>query len=123
MVEFELPYPLSVNHYLARNARGGVRLTDKARAYQWQVLMACRNKPKFSDMVAIEIDVWFPDKRRRDLGNLDKCLIDALVKAKIITDDCWELLPDLHWRAKGIKKGGRVRVRIREIDNEFEYID
>lgn len=118
MIETEivLPYPPSVNHYLARNQRGGVRVKPEVKAFYWQVLVACRGKPKFSGKVAMDVSVWFPDNRQRDLGNLDKCLMDALIKAGVIVDDAWQWLPDVHWRAIGVEKGGKVVVKIWEVE-------
>ena len=37
-----------------------------------------------------------PDNRKRDLGNLDKCLLDALTKAGVWTDD--SLVDDQRFR-------------------------
>lgn len=119
VVEITLPYPPSVNHYLSRNQRGGVRVKPEVKSFYWQVFLACQGKAKFGGRVAIEVDVWFPDNRKRDLGNLDKCLLDALVNAGVIMDDAWQMLPDVHWRAKGIIKGGQVVVKIKEYCDEL----
>jgi len=43
--------------------------------------------------------VWIrfimPDKRRRDLSNSAESVMDALVKAGIIEDDCWQVVKKL----------------------------
>jgi len=46
------------------------------------------------DDVCIDIMFFFPDKRRRDTGNLEKCLLDALVNNEIITDDNWFVIKE-----------------------------
>lgn len=44
--------------------------------------------PKLGVKVCRLIIIYhFPDKRKRDPNNLDKCLLDALVNNKIIEDD------------------------------------
>lgn len=115
MVELELPYPPSVNHYLQKTKKG-VYVKPEVQAFWWQVKCACVGKPKFSGKVAMTVDVWFPDHRKRDLGNLDKCIMDGLVKAGVITDDTWQILADIHWRAMGVLKGGKVVVSIKELE-------
>jgi crossover junction endodeoxyribonuclease RusA len=54
-----------------------------------------------------------PDRRTRDLGNLDKALSDALQFAGVIADD--GDIDDLHYIRGGVYKGGRLKVMIEEI--------
>ena len=35
----------------------------------------------------VEINCYFPDKRKRDIANYEKCLIDTIVHYGLITDD------------------------------------
>lgn len=59
---------------------------------------------------------WHHDKLRMDGEiSVDKCLMDALIKAGVIVDDAWQWLPDVHWRAMGMEKGGKVVVKIWEV--------
>ena len=47
-----------------------------------------------------------PDRRRRDLDNLPKAVLDALVVAGVLADD--SQLDDNHWLRGEVVKGGRV---------------
>lgn len=59
------------------------------------------------------IEVTFPDRRRRDLDNLNKCLIDSVVKSGVIEDD--HLIHDLRLVRVGVEKPGFVRLHLSEI--------
>ncbi len=109
-LEIALPYPPSVNHYWRHTRAGGHYISDKGRKYRDQVFLTCLGHLPFKKPVAISVDVYFPDNRQRDLDNLGKVLLDSLVHAQIIEDDCWQFVPELHWKACGVKKGGQVVV-------------
>ena len=88
MLRLDLPYPPSVNTYW-RNWRGRMVISKAGRAYQDAVLKALRgrtygiiNKP-----VSILILVNPPDRRKRDIDNIQKALFDALTKARVWKDD------------------------------------
>lgn len=42
-----------------------------------------------------------PDRRRRDIGNLEKAVNDALVAAKVVDDDSMCHWIDMRWVEKG----------------------
>lgn len=96
----ELPFPPSVNQYW-RNA-GRTLLSEQVRSYhrQAQALIAIQlagMQPRFEPFyrpVAVDILLTPPDRRRRDLDNFLKALLDSLTRAKVWTDDC--LARDLH---------------------------
>ncbi|HDR0997883.1 RusA family crossover junction endodeoxyribonuclease [Pasteurella multocida] len=116
-ITLALPYPPSVNHYWKHTRDGRHYITDKGRVYQSAVFMACMGYLPFKKPVSIKVQVWLPDKRRRDLDNLWKVLLDSLANAKIIEDDCWQCVPKQSIEAMGIEKGGKLLVRIREKEN------
>jgi crossover junction endodeoxyribonuclease RusA len=58
----------------------------------------------------VEIEAWPPDKRKRDLDNILKSLLDALTYAGIWEDD--SQIDDLRIYRATI--GGMVKVRIYE---------
>ena len=45
--------------------------------------------------VRIRIDCYFPDRRRRDLDNIAKAILDGLQGPGLLTGDHWEAVPSL----------------------------
>jgi crossover junction endodeoxyribonuclease RusA len=87
-LHFELPYPPSVNHYWRRV--GARTLISRAgRAFRQDVcsLLAARRIEPLDGPLAVKIDVFPPDRRRRDLDNLPKALLDALQHGGAYHDD------------------------------------
>ncbi|NBI12515.1 RusA family crossover junction endodeoxyribonuclease [[Haemophilus] felis] len=114
-ITLELPYPPTINHYWKHTKQGRHYITDKGRAYQSKVKEVCSGSVPFTKPVSVKVQVWLPDKRRRDLDNLWKVLLDSLVNAKIVADDCWQAMPKQSIEAMGVMKGGKLVVRLREI--------
>lgn len=84
-----LPWPPSVNH-LWRRSRRGVFKTRTARDYEQLVWAAWQEagRPRITDGdLAVTIVATPPDRRRRDLDNLVKAVLDALVRAGAMSDD------------------------------------
>jgi Holliday junction resolvase RusA-like endonuclease len=84
----ELPYPPSVNHYWRRVgyrtliSREGRRFRKSVVA----ILAAMRLEP-LAGPLAVEVDLYPPDRRRRDLDNSIKALLDALQHGGAYLDD------------------------------------
>ncbi|MDH2923948.1 crossover junction endodeoxyribonuclease RusA [Nicoletella semolina] len=114
-ITIDLPYPPTVNTYWRHTKQGRHYITEKGKMYQSKVFVACLGYLKFEKPVSISVKVWLPDNRKRDLDNLWKVLLDSLVNAQILPDDCWQCVPKQSIEAVGIEKGGRVVVRIREL--------
>lgn len=88
IAEFTLPYPPSVNNYLARTRRG-FRTTEKTKLFKQEC--ACRlrasTKERFIGPVIVDILANPPDIVRRDLDNLLKVTLDAMTTAGVWADD------------------------------------
>jgi Holliday junction resolvase RusA-like endonuclease len=88
MICFELPYPPSINHYWRRVgsrtliSREGRRFRDRVMA----ILAAMRVQP-VAGRLAVEVDAYPPDNRRRDIDNIQKALLDALQHGGAYIDD------------------------------------
>ena len=77
-------------------------------AVGWNALQQNAPKQLTGDLM-IDIEAFMPDKRRRDLDNILKALLDALTHAGVWLDD--SQIVDLRIRkAKTI--GGMVKVKI-----------
>jgi crossover junction endodeoxyribonuclease RusA len=86
-----LPYPPTINHYW-RHVGRKVLISAGGRAFRQNVLaevVHSHGNARFAaaDRLAVAITVAPPDRRKRDLDNLLKPLLDALEKAGIYAND------------------------------------
>lgn len=93
-ITLTVPYPPNANNLKAifTPPRGRARMitSKKGREYFKAVaaLMLQLGSPSLGDApVHMDIQVYRPDRRKRDLSNVRKALEDALVKAGVIADD------------------------------------
>jgi crossover junction endodeoxyribonuclease RusA len=88
MIELELPYPPSVNHYW-RRVGARTLISRGGRAFREAVcaLLAARGVRPLTGPLAMEIVVHPPDRRRRDIDNVQKALLDALQHGSAYGDD------------------------------------
>lgn len=89
MIRFDLPFPPSVNHYYIRT-RHGVILGERGRKYRNDVVSLLQKyKHSFSkeQRLCITINLYPPNKRKFDLDNRLKALLDALQHAEVFPDD------------------------------------
>ncbi|MCC7407526.1 MAG: RusA family crossover junction endodeoxyribonuclease [Phycisphaeraceae bacterium] len=113
MLEVELPFPPSVNHYW-RHFRGRMVISEQGRRYREtvRIALAAMNVRPAKGCVAVRVEAFPPDRRRRDLDNLLKALCDALEHGGAFLNDSqivWLLI-----RRAAVVPGGKVVVRIRE---------
>ena len=87
-LQFDLPYPPSVNHYW-RRVGARTLISRQGRIFRESVcsLLALRRLHPLDGPLSIEIDVFPPDHRRRDIDNLLKSLLDALEAAGVYHND------------------------------------
>lgn len=115
---FLLPYPPSVNR-LWRFSRG--RMYRTATYTDW-IDTAYRNlleqiePPQFADKVRVTIHVGFPDKRKRDIDNLIKPVLDLIERADVVDNDF--LVRDLRiCESDDVSNGLMVTIELMEPDN------
>lgn len=108
-----LPWPPSNNHYYTV-VRGRKILSKAGRDYATSAVVACAGQGRpakpLSGRLRVEVVVCPPDRRKRDLDNLAKPVLDALTKGGVIEDD--SLIDDLRFVRVGIVPGGSVTVTI-----------
>lgn len=117
MIKLELPYPPSINHYFSYY-QGRPVLSKDARSYRHQVRrIAIANgvKPLMGPL-AVRIDIFPPDKRRRDIDNCFKSVLDALQHAGVFWDDSQIIV--LHAVKYPAAQDGCVVVEIHEMEDE-----
>lgn len=108
-----LPLPPSSNHMYVRryksyfkNGKKKKRLMNvlSDRAQEWMSDAGDRCIEAMADCgwecrplkqkVVVELRVWWPDKRKRDVHNLHKLLADCL-QGRVCDDDQWMLMRDV----------------------------
>ena len=110
----ELPYPPSVNHYWRRV--GARTLISRAgRQFRTRVVerLARRRLQPLTGVLAVHVTVHPPDRRRRDLDNAMKALLDALAHGGAYEDD--SQIDRLEIVRGDVEAGGRVVVKIAKV--------
>jgi Holliday junction resolvase RusA-like endonuclease len=85
---FVLPFPPSVNRYY-RHVGYRTLLSREGRQYRATVcaLLAGRVQQPLTSHLFLQIDLYPPDRRRRDLDNAQKAIWDACQHAGLYRDD------------------------------------
>ena len=119
-VKLELPWPPSVNHYWRRvSTPAGVRtlVSKEGREYQKhasQIVLVNRAAKRMDGRLAVSIELYPPDRCKRDIDNSLKSVLDALTHAKVWLDD--EQIDLLVVERKTPEKPGRLVVTVEEIN-------
>ncbi len=113
MYELYLPYPPTINSYYVKTQRG-VYISKKGRIFREGVAEAIiQQLPSvhINYKVLIEIVLYPPDARKRDIDNCAKAILDALTKGGLWEDD---VLVDQLFMYRGCKNNpiGNSFVRI-----------
>lgn len=95
-ITLRLPWPPSVNHYwkhvyVKPLARVVNYIAPKGKKYREDVL-ACvlDERPHAAPLtcrLAVSLECVMPDRRKRDLDNIPKCVLDSLTHANVYGDD------------------------------------
>jgi len=110
---FTLPWPPSINHYW-RRVGPRTLISREGRTFRRNVCALLGGggprKPPAGGRVALAMDAFPPDRRRRDLDNIAKPVLDVFEHAGIYEDDSQVDL--LVTRRREPVKGGRLEVRL-----------
>ena len=116
MLTLDLPYPPSINHYWRRVGQRTV-LSREGRTFRKNVCALLGGggprKPPAGGRIALAMDAFPPDRRRRDLDNIQKAVLDGLQHAGIYEDDSQVDL--LLARRRQPVQGGRLEIRVEEL--------
>lgn len=97
-----LPYPPSVNR-LYRSINGRSILSKVGRDYYRDVVpIAEASGINIRGPYALSITAHRPDRRKRDIGNLEKIVSDTLTKAGVIEDDSLCEIIISRWSCSGV---------------------
>lgn len=115
-----VPFPPTVNQYRAAViVKGNPRLitTKKGRQYREhliQTLFSQRaNARRFEGRLRVKIDMYPPDRRKRDLDNYIKPILDGITAAGIWDDD--SQIDELKVVRAEPVRGGVVRLKITDM--------
>lgn len=110
-----LPWPPSINHYW-RNVGLKVLISRKGREYRKEVagiVLASRPRRTLEGRLAVDIRLYPPDRRRRDIDNTLKAILDSLEAAGIYVDD--SQIDKLTVERLAVRSPGTVAVGIRTL--------
>ena len=107
--EFTLGYPPSVNRYY-RHVGPRVLISREGRRYRMMAVSRLGGIRPIEGDIALTIHLYPPDRRRRDIDNILKCLLDSLVNAGVMEDD--SLVKRLHMEMLEPIPEGLVHVHI-----------
>ena len=114
MIELTLPWPPTVNTYW-RMFQNRMIISEAGRKYRTAVaeqVLVQRGAKHLTGTVKVVIEAWRPDKRKRDLDNLLKAVLDAMKHAGVYEDD--SLIVDLriYWAPE---IAGMLKIKIEEV--------
>jgi crossover junction endodeoxyribonuclease RusA len=116
-IRIELPYPPTVNHYWKRrHGQHSLYIAEAGKRYREDVLglvLVANPARPVPGRLSVVLELHPPDRRRRDLDNTFKGLLDALTHARVYEDD--SQIDHLEIDRLEVRKGGLVIVTITEL--------
>ena len=115
-VSLDLPWPPSVNHYWQLNANGSRRISARGKQFRHDVIILCKAAGLWAPIyepVAVSIIAHPPDRRRRDLDNVLKALLDGMEHGGVYGDDAQ--INMLQIQRAEVVKPGRILVTVETV--------
>jgi crossover junction endodeoxyribonuclease RusA len=121
-LEITLPWPPSVNHYYLRT-RTNVIINKKGKEFReivYFLLKKFSNKFSFEKRLKVEIVLFPPNKRKFDLDNRLKGLLDSIEYSGVFVND--EQIDILYVSRGHVVKNGKAEIKIEIINchDKFE---
>ena len=110
--EYLLPYPPSVNRYW-RHVGSRILVSREGRRYRSTVRLLLAGTRPLAGRLRVEVTLFPPDRRRRDVDNALKAMLDSVGNGGAYLDD--SQIDELHVRRGEVVDGGSARIWIREI--------
>ena len=114
MIEY-LPFPPSTNTYyrnISVKGRPRTLISKKGRAYRQSVMAQLAGAQVYPGRLAVTLDLHPPDRRKRDIDNYTKALLDAITHAGVWGDDSQVKTLSITMHEPGKSKAAGVLVRI-----------
>ena len=105
--------PPTVNHYWLQKGFRKI-LSKRAQEFRKEIAVACAGQAQFEGSVAVSISYSPPDKRKRDIDNIVKPILDALQFAGVFKDDYQ--VKTITATRRDVCRGGSVVIQIEAID-------
>ena len=115
-LKLKLPYPPTVNHYWGQLGSKKF-LGKKGKEFREAVFLCCLNARKGTLNARLKMEVYLypPDNRKRDIDNVLKPLLDALEHANVYEND--SQIDKLCVTRRETIPGGSCHVEITAIDS------
>ena len=113
-IQIELPYPPSVNHYWGQSGKRRF-IGKKGQEFRAKVLAVVeREKVRtLFGRLSVHVHLYPPDRRKRDLDNCMKSLLDACEHAGCYEND--SQIDELHIIRKEVVKEGACIITVLEL--------
>ena len=110
-IQLELPYPPSVNHYWGVSGKQRF-IGKKGKEFRAKVMDAVNEAgiQPLEGRLAIHVALYPPDRRKRDLDNVLKSLLDACEHAGCYEND--SQIDELHIIRRDVIKDGACTIVI-----------
>ena len=108
MISVELPWPPSVNNYWRHTSRGHY-ISPEGKKFKRAVQIMLSNYRPSESRISVLIEAYPPDRRGRDLDNIQKALLDSM-QGLLFRDD--SQIDDLRIVRREVVKHGRVVVHL-----------
>ena len=114
-LKLELPYPVSVNQYYRSIPRGkfcSVILSQKGREFKARVAELITERTPTDKPILVMIKLYPPTKRKYDVDNMVKSLLDSLIGIAYEDDS---QISCLAVSKEEVLAGGKCEIKIREV--------
>lgn len=114
-IEFFTEFPPSLNNYYVKTQRG-VRISEKGKKFRAALMRDVEEQiagGQAEGRCLVEIVLWPPCNRRRDVDNFIKAVFDATTHAEVWDDDS-QVDQLLVYRGVTSPQNGMIGVRITE---------